>query len=1109
MDESPSPAELDIAIRAFGTRSRPDRTGGQWSGRHVRRADPSEALIFDTETATGPSQRLQIGVWRLYSDRAGAEAAATCVEEGFFYANDLPGLDPDGFARLKAYVRTRGDADVAPGFPSRLRLMSASNWLEKRLFRYGYRHRAWAHSDVVGFNLTFDLGRLASHASEAGGDRGAFSLGLWGSYDDAGRWHDTRYHPRLIVRSIDPRRTLYSWGSLKKEDTTGASGPARLVDLHTLVFALTDQNHSLETAGAAFGDHWEKDPIPYGVIDARALDYARDDVRHTSILYRACLAELRLHTGIDLDAPRLYSPATVGTRYLEAIGVAHPLDRFMADPELVRDLPGVTVGQRIHPRLVGYAMGGFFGGRAEARLVRIPMPVTLVDGTSLYPTVNANLRTWELLTADRIDVVDVTGDVEAFLSAPGLEERVLEREAWSEAIGVTLVEVVDPEGDILPVRAFYDPKGLDPGIGVNPLTYAGKLWYLLPDVIAAALLTGRPPRIARALRLVGVGRQSKLRPVALRGGRMIDPYADDPFVRIVEERHRIDRDLSRSKDERERLSRFLKITANATAFGILARFDRRELSAAVPVTVWGPDATPRTKDHHHPEDPGPYTFPPIAATITAAARLMLALLERLVTDAGGTYVFCDTDSMAIVARPASGDPIQCPTPDRTDKVTGLDRPTIERILARFEGLNPYEPDLAIPVWKIEHDSLDRPVTCYSISAKRYLLYRPLVGGPAAELLHVGDEPESAEGDAEVRDELTDWSEHGLGLYLSPLVDERGRAIRDEKRRRVWVRDGWRWVLDDALGAKPARPPWADLPAVTRFTISGPAIASWFRGRDADLPPAERMHPGGFGLLAHPAEEDAAGRMPAGPYETNPERWIGQNWYDRRSHRQVRITTEDPVRSPERFAAHLAAGALRVRALGEILATYDQRPEHKSLSPDGSPTGARTVGLLRRRPVRSSPARTHLSGKEGNKLIERLAGVTAGPDDYRTDFGMRSDPWVELVVPVLGLMGASEVVHRTHPAWRRSIERIIKDEIRPKQREREKALTVAAVAYARERLGDSASAADRGVLSSFLETKGASFRLCACGCGRPVRSARAKWFDEACRKRAARRLTQEN
>jgi hypothetical protein len=125
---------------------------------------------------------------------------------------------------------------------------------------------------------------------------------------------------------------------------------------------------------------------------------------------------------------------------------------------------------------------------------------------------------------------------------------------------------------------------------------------------------------------------------------MIDPYAEDPFVRIVEERHRIDRDLSRSKDERERLSRFLKITANATAFGILARFDRRELSAAVPVTVWGPDATPRTKDHHQPEDPGPYTFPPFAATITAAARLMLALLERLVTDAGGTYVFCDTDS---------------------------------------------------------------------------------------------------------------------------------------------------------------------------------------------------------------------------------------------------------------------------------------------------------------------------------------------------------------------------------------------------------------------------------------------------------------------------------
>jgi len=41
---------------------------------------------------------------------------------------------------------------------------------------------------------------------------------------------------------------------------------------------------------------------------------------------------------------------------------------------------------------------------------------------------------------------------------------------------------------------------------------------------------------------------------------------------------------------------------------------------------------------------------------------MLALLERSVTDAGGSWVFCDTDSMAIVATDTDtgSDLIACP-----------------------------------------------------------------------------------------------------------------------------------------------------------------------------------------------------------------------------------------------------------------------------------------------------------------------------------------------------------------------------------------------------------------------------------------------------------------
>jgi hypothetical protein len=195
----------------------------------------------------------------------------------------------------------------------------------------------------------------------------------------------------------------------------------------------------------------------------------------------------------------------------------------------------------------------------------------------------------------------------------------------------------------------------------------------------------------------------------------------------------------------------------------------------------------------------------------------------------------------------------------------------------------------------------------------------------------------------------------------------------------------------------------------------------------------------------------------------------------------------------------------VRTLGEVLATYGQRPEHKSLAPDGSPAGSTTVGLLRRRPVRSSPARTHLAGKEGNKLLERLTGVERDPAGYRTDYGSRADPWAGLVVPVLRRMGASEVAQRASPGWRRSIERIIEDGHQPKSRDREAILTEVAVEHAREHIGGGTHPDTAAALAAYLDRlDGPAVTLCACGCGLPARSARARWYSDAHRKRATRR-----
>lgn len=62
------------------------------------------------------------------------------------------------------------------------------------------------------------------------------------------------------------------------------------------------------------------------------------------------------------------------------------------------------------------------------------------------------------------------------------------------------------------------------------------MWAAGPDLVASGLLTGKVPEIVEAFRLVPVGRQSGLRPVALQNQVEIDPARENFFKRLVEER---------------------------------------------------------------------------------------------------------------------------------------------------------------------------------------------------------------------------------------------------------------------------------------------------------------------------------------------------------------------------------------------------------------------------------------------------------------------------------------------------------------------------------------------------------------------------------------------
>jgi hypothetical protein len=342
---------LTTAVRAFTTRTEAaeppnDGRSDARPGQEVQREYPSEALVFDCETLPTPAQPLHILVWRFYRDRPEADPATTCIEEGIAYLDDLPNSAPADYQLLLDYIATR-EADVAPGFAVRVQLEPLSWWLDKRLFRYGFAHAD--RCDIVGFNLLFDLGRLASYWGPAQGDfRGGFSLGIWGTYTSEGKWKDTKHRQRLRVRAIDPRRTLFRWGHRTQNDPE-RRGPGRFVDLRTLAFALTDRSYTLEGACQAFGDPYEKAEVEFERLTPELIDYAREDVEHTAILYGNCLAELRRHPGVRLEAHRLYSPASVGARYLEAMGLRRPLVKFTAlsEDELGWRVP--VDAQRLRP----------------------------------------------------------------------------------------------------------------------------------------------------------------------------------------------------------------------------------------------------------------------------------------------------------------------------------------------------------------------------------------------------------------------------------------------------------------------------------------------------------------------------------------------------------------------------------------------------------------------------------------------------------------------------------------------------------------------------------------------------------------------------------------
>jgi hypothetical protein len=618
-----------------------------------------------------------------------------------FYAPSLPEKDID---TLQKFSQTH-NAESIP-----IEVMSVKDFVDTIFFPWLIDNQALC----VGFNLPFDLSRLTI--------RCGYGRGKWKNGFTFWLTEDTK-RPGIHIRSLDSVRSFFALAPTRYSGKV----KAQFLDLRALGFALTNQKLSLKRACEVFATTRRKSQAEqHGKVTILYIEY---NVNDTLATYELCTKMIERLRDFRLDIPpeKSFSPASLGKAYLRKIGI-HPF--IEKNP----DLP---------PEILGYLMTTNYGGRSEVRIRKRPTKVRLMDFKSMYPTLFVLMDLWKYLIADRIEHYDSTEETKRLVSEVTLNS-LTDRSHYPKL--ATIAQIL-PDSDNLPVRAHYGEDKNVYNIGLPHVTSEIPLWYSLADVIASKLLTGKTPKIVRAISFRPVGFQNNLHSVQIPGGLTLAPQ-DDLIRSLIEHRIQVQykRDaVAKNTEEYGRLDVIqnqLKILANATSYGIFIEVNTEDQPTRVQAFGLNPFAAKANKT----EEFGRYFNPILATMLTSGARLMLAMVEAWLQQHGGYYAFCDTDSMAV--SPRHWKPLQ----------------------AFFQSLNPY--DSTEQLLKLEYDERDEngrllDLWFYGISAKRYVLYRIVNGEPS--IIEEG------------------WSSHGLGHLLHGNSEDEDEEIHDKWEKELWLR----------------------------------------------------------------------------------------------------------------------------------------------------------------------------------------------------------------------------------------------------------------------------------------------------------------------------------
>ncbi|MCI4331369.1 MAG: hypothetical protein L3K19_05930 [Thermoplasmata archaeon] len=710
--------EPPVYLRIF---EKPNRHNHRMNAADPEPPNDNQVLIFDTETTTDTNQELRFGIAREY---ALGHLCRTIVFTGLL--TEAERRTVSRWAELH-----------------RAELLTVEHFVSEVFLPLAYDMRAV----VVGFNLPFDLARIAAD---------------WGPKDRIGRkeawtlWPVPRSHPQAAyIPKIRVQRVDSTKGFIHFTGTKGRFRRYRgaFVDLRTFVHVLTGEKKTLGTSGTAIGCTLRKSEVDFdGAVTPRFLDYCLNDVALTAELYGRCLDRYR-EFGLTVHPSQLYSPASLAKAALDARGIVPPT---------------------LLAHFAGRIMAAFYAGKVECRVVgREVKDVAVLDFTSQFPSLYCLLGAERFLTAERIRTRESTADIRAWLDSLTLED-LLRPGTWADPRMWTLCEV-EAAGEILPIRSTYSGKASQPAtIGWNHVTTEPGLTlpYLVPDLIAAKLLSGTAPRIVRATTFTPIGRQN-VRPLALLG---VEVGPGDDLVRALSEA-RI-REKSDKREGWEGRAQGLKIVSNSLAYGITVEVNRKRKAGSS--TVYGLGGDPFEVEDTETEEPGEVYFPLLGATLTAGSHLLLAMADKVVESLGGEGVYCDTDSVFV-------------TPSRI-------APEVAR---QFDSLNPYsrpvpflkdETEAKAPLEEYPKGSPDIRPRFFGLSCKRYCLFvRDKAGRP--HVFRTGKEKGA--------------SDHGLGSFEAP------------GDRKAFVAMVWEAIIEEGPRAGDR---FAGIPATSPFALSSPQLS---------------------------------------------------------------------------------------------------------------------------------------------------------------------------------------------------------------------------------------------------------------------------------------------